>query len=486
MLNETKCQKIANLFTDTIQLFFITINLYMKKTLSLIILLIPIFCLSNIKLNGKLTDTNDNPIPYANIYIKNAAVGVISNLNGEFYISIPDRHIESFLVFSSIGFKSKEVLIKTFKNQENHLIKLETAIINLNEVTIKTKATNANKIVQKALDHYEDNFPTRPFIGKAFLRHTEKTKTKYKWLIDAAIEVYDPGFNHSSKEIKLNINEIKRSIDNRSIDTASIYGFYLSKIKNISFKKSLERGNNLKNEDPKEIQRSINFQDNRLSNPSKLFSSGLNVIRYYKQKDAIFDKNILKKHNFKIDTVLAYNSDEIYKIKITPKSPLAKLNKHFGKMRYPIGWIYIRAKDYAIIELDYTLIRSKGRILTHMYGSKITSSFHIKFFDFNGKMYPKHITLKKPKANNALNIIEKKIHGKKTNPEDYYYETQEIIFNDINTDISIITKKLNRLWDSNLFTPHSYNSDFWANYSSMVETNEQRILREKLEIELQK
>jgi hypothetical protein len=461
-------------------------HLDMKKILSLILLLIPVYCFSSVTLNGKLIDTKGNPLPYANIFIKNSSIGVISNLEGEFSISIPERYIESSLVFSSMGFKTKEVLVNVFKKQESHNIKLETAFVNLDEVTIKIKATNANEIVQKALDHYEDNFPTTPFIGKAFLRHTEKTKTKYKWLIDAAIEVYDPGFNQPSKEIKLNINEIKRSIDNRSIDTASIYGFYLSEVKNIAFKKSLERGNSLKNEDPKEIQKSINFEDNRLSNPNKLFSSDLNVIRYYKQKDAIFDKNTLRKHNFKIDTVLSSNSDEIYKIKITPKSPLVKLNKHYGKMRYPIGWIFIRAKDYAIVELDYTLIRSKkGQILTHLYGSKIASSFHIKFFDYNGKMYPKHIILKKPKANNALNIIDNKIHNKETNSEDYYYESQEVIFNQIVVDHDIVSKKKDKLWNSNLFTPRPYNSQFWESYSNMVETVEQRTLRKKLELELQ-
>jgi len=455
----------------------------MRTSLSLLLILLPIFCFSNIK--GKLIDKHKNPIPYANVVIKNTAIGVISNLEGDFTINIPDEHKESVLIVSSMGFKPKEILIKTFKKQDIYNIQLETAVINLTEILIKVKATNASEIVKNAFDHYHDNFPISPFMGKAFLRHTEKTKTKYKWLVDAAIEVYDPGFNQPSKEIKLNIKEIKRSIDNRSLDTADIYGFYLGEVRNVSFKKSIKRSNNLANEDPKEIQNAIHFQDNRLSNPSTLFSGGLNVIRYYKQKDAIFDKNILKKHNFKIDTVLAYNSDEIYKIKITPKSPLVKLNNHYGKYRFPVGWIYIRAKDYAIMELEYTLINSnKGQYLNALYGSKIGSSFHVKFIDIDGKMYPKHITLNIPKANNLFKVMNNTVDGEKRNTENYYYETQEVIFNEIVTDNVILSQSLEKPWNSNLFTPRPYNAEFWKEYSNMVETTEQKIFREKLEAEL--
>lgn len=454
----------------------------MKISLALVLLLSPIFCFSSIK--GKLINSQKNPIAYANIVIKNTTIGVISNLDGDFNINIPDEHKENYLVFSSMGFKTKEILIKTFENKKIDVVELETAIVNLDEITIKVKATNANEIVQKAFDHYQDNFATKPFIGKAFLRHTEKTKTKYKWLIDAAIEVYDPGFNQPSKEIKLNIKEIKQSLDNRSLDTSVIYSIYLGEVRNVSLKKH-KRSNNLDKEDPIEIENAIHFLDNRKSNPRKLFSSGLNVIRYYKQKDAIFDKNILKKHNFKIDTVLAYNADEIYKIKITPKSPLVKLNKHHGKYCFPIGWIYIRAKDYAILELKYTLVRSKkGQIFTQMYGSKIASSFYIKFIEIDGKMYPKRITSNKPKGNKLHIIINNMAHDKRIDADDYYYETQEVIFNEIVTDNSIITKILEKDWNSNLFTPRPYNAKFWEKYSSMVETKEQKMFREKLEAEL--
>ncbi|WP_461636528.1 carboxypeptidase-like regulatory domain-containing protein [Labilibaculum euxinus] len=455
----------------------------MKKTLSLILLLLPFYCFSSISIKRKLIDVDKKPIPYANVVIKNTTIGVITNLDGDFNINIPYEYQESTLVFSSIGYKTKEILINTIQNSKEYEIILETDIINLDEITIRVKATNANEIVQNAFNNYYQNFPSNPFIGKAFLRHTEKTPTEYKWLVDAAIEIYDPGFNKPSKEIKLNIKEIKRSIDNRSLDSANIYGFYLWDFRKLSHKKATTRKKHISKEDSTEIENSIRFQDSRLSSPSRLFTGNLNVIRYYKQKDAIFDKSILKKHNFKIDSVLAYNADEIYKIKITPKLPPAKLNGHFGTYCLPVGWIYIRAKDYAIIELEYTLINSKkGQIFTHLHRSKIASSFHIKFIEIDGKMYPKHIIFKAPKSNNLYRVMTNTFDGSKVNPEDYYYETQEVIFNEIIIDNTIITKSLEEPWNNNLFTPRPYNIEFWNKYSNMVETKEQKTLREALEL----
>ena len=81
--------------------------------------------------------------------------------------------------------------------------------------------------------------------------------------------------------------------------------------------------------------------------------------------------------------------------------------------------------------------------------------------------------------------IEENIrNGIKVNSEDFYYETQEIIFNEIVTDNAILTKSLEKAWNSDLFTPRPYNSEFWNKYSSMVETETQRSFREALEKEL--
>lgn len=444
--------------------------------MKIVFLLIPFFCFSNTKIKCKIVDKNNTPIPYVNIFIKNTPIGTISNEDGMFEIKIPQNYLDKIVVLSSIGFKTKEIPIHKFQNLTTIQLEIETIL--LEEVLIGKKLS-AEQIVQKAFDNYYNNFPNTPFITKGFIRHSERTKTNYKWLVEAALQVYDSGFDKPNKETKTAILEVRKSFDNRELDTLSLYRFYLSEAKGLSFRKVYK--NKLKVSDiPKEdIQKAIIFNDNRTSNPSYLFSKGLNIIRSYNQEKAIFDKKFLKKHTFKIDTILSLNDDDVYKIKISPKSPPAKLNKNLGKYLLPFGWIYIRSKDYSIIELEYILIYSnKGQIFTKINGSKIRSKFTIKFIEINGKMYPKYIAYERPKALNRFKSILDSLAAKKTiNKEHHYFAKQEILFTEIITNEEEVHKLfINTTWNDDLFSPRAYNEEYWKKNSILLETQEQKKL----------
>jgi len=448
-------------------------------------LFIPVVGLANQNFKGKLIDNNKKAIPYANIIIKNTNIGTISNHNGDFSINLPQKHIKSSLLFSAIGFKTKEIQIANLKSK--HTIILETNTISLGEVTIKVKATKANDVVKEAFAHYKDNFPIKPFIGKVFYRHIEKNKNKYRWYVDGAGKVYDPGFNKYSDKIQLNISEVRNSLDNRKIDTTSIYYFYLVQKLGHSHNDAFKQYRLWKSKNSEIIKKAITYYDYRVSNPLFILGDRSNVIRNYNQKDAIFDHRIAKKHHFKFDSVLLLNNEEIYKIKILPHKPLAKLNKHYGKGRIPTGWIYIRAKDYAIIELEYVLLYSKkAQICTDVFGSKIASHFKVKYREINHKMYPVYLKLKTTKSHNLNSNINSYAHNKPINPEDQYFQIQEVFFNEIITDQQVIANTDRTNWNNNLFSPRPYHKEFWDKFNSILETKEQKELREKLEAEIGK
>ncbi len=458
----------------------------MKKTITILFIIVSTYCQAQITMSSHIITLDNKPVPFVNIYIKNTNIGVISNLDGVFKINIPKKNIAGVLLFSAMGFETLEINISKLSTDNFEIIKLIESTVVLDEVTISTKSKlDANKIVQLAFDNYYKNFPTKPFIAKGFLRHTEKTKKEYKWLVEAAIEIYDPGFDKQSNSIKTNILEIRKSIDDRILDTISIYQFYLREAKDLSFKKVYKDTLKLSELSKGEIKQAIIFHDKRRSNPSYLFTKGLNKLRYYNQKDAIFDKNILKKHTFKIDTIISYGDNDVYKIKITPASPPTKLNKKIGKYLLPIGWIYIRANDYAIMELDYTLINSKkGQFFTEISGSKIRSNFSIKFIEIDNKMYPKYISYKSPKSFNRFYTVLNNLKEGISNSEVYYFEQQEIIFTEIITDKEEIQLRLQKPWNDDLFTPRPYNVEFWKNYNVLLESNEQQKMIQDLEKEV--
>lgn len=429
-----------------------------------------------------MDEKNNKPIPFVNIYIKGAPVGVISNVEGVFQINIEEKYNENILVLSAIGFENKEINISSLGLGIYEVIKLKPNTTLLDEVVVRTKELTADEIIKRAFDNYYKNFPTQPYITKGFLRHTEKTKNEYKWMIEAAIEIYDPGYNLPSREIRTNILEVRKSMDDRILDTTDIYKLYLSESKGLSFKKAWKNAPKLTDVSRTEIQNAIIFHDQRQINPKFLFTRGINKIRYYNQKNAIFDKKILKKHTFEIDTILSYNDAEVYKIKITPASPPVKLSKKIGKYLLPIGWIYIRIDDYAIIELDYTLLNStKSEIYTKISGSKIRSNFNIKFIDINGKMYPKYISYKVPKPFNRLRSVFKNLEDKVSNSENYYFGQQEILFSEIITDRETIENNLQKSWNDDLFNPRQYNEEFWKDYNVLLESAQQQKMIKDLE-----
>ena len=66
---------------------------------------------------GRVVDKKDNqPIPVANVWIKNASYGTETNAEGYFFMRIPYKE-KYTLVVSCIGYKRKEVALKNELDQ---------------------------------------------------------------------------------------------------------------------------------------------------------------------------------------------------------------------------------------------------------------------------------------------------------------------------------------------------------------------------------
>tara|TARA_R110000868_G_scaffold156380_1_gene383217 strand:+ start:2482 stop:3897 length:1416 start_codon:yes stop_codon:yes gene_type:complete len=447
---------------------------------------------ASISINGKVFDyTTSEGIPFINIYIENTTIGVISNSDGNFIINIPSTYKNAVLVFSSIGYETYKIKISDLNTGTSNSIKLKQSTTVLDEVVLNYKKLTANEIVKNAFGNYYKNFPSFPFLSKCFLRHTEKTKTEFKWLVEAAIEVYDPGFNVNPKKIKANVLEVRKSIDNRYIDTLSAYKFYSKYVLKKPNREIWRKDFNLEEVSFKEIEKAIIYHDTYSTLRGwqekffySLFSTDHNKIRYFKQNNSILDGQILSKHTFKLDTVLTYNGDRAYKIKILPNVPPSNLNRFKKNRELPIGWIYIRKKDFAIIELKYSLINNSknNSVNSNIFGSKIASIYNIKFIEFKGKMYPKFISLATPKGNRFMESLDGlDLESEISDPEIYYYTKQEILFNEFIVDQVEIESALKKQWNDDLFAPRNFNTAFWKNYNILLESEEEQKLINDLE-----
>ena len=84
----------------------------------------------DVKVTGKVTNANGDPVPGVSVKIKNSSVGTSTDAAGNYSISVPDG---ARLVFSSIGYAGQEIAISG-RTEIN--VVLQTAAKDINEVVV--------------------------------------------------------------------------------------------------------------------------------------------------------------------------------------------------------------------------------------------------------------------------------------------------------------------------------------------------------------
>ena len=84
-----------------------------------------------IRISGTVLDKEKTPLPGVNITVKKSTVGTITDVDGHFYIEVPDK--QSVLIVTYIGFKTKEIVVG---NDINFNITLDEDVEALDEVVV--------------------------------------------------------------------------------------------------------------------------------------------------------------------------------------------------------------------------------------------------------------------------------------------------------------------------------------------------------------
>ncbi|MDQ3193081.1 MAG: DUF5686 family protein [Bacteroidota bacterium] len=92
-----------------------------------------------IAVSGKVVDSNNELMPFVNIYVNGTTNGTTSNGNGEFYIEIKEGQNQE-LVFQTIGFKKHIEKIDINSEVKNLTVKLASENIELRQFVLSAKA----------------------------------------------------------------------------------------------------------------------------------------------------------------------------------------------------------------------------------------------------------------------------------------------------------------------------------------------------------
>lgn len=438
------------------------------------------------ELRGKIVDfTTFEPIESASIYVMNTTVGTVSNVDGKFSLNVPTKYANDTLVISSIGFKSFKSLVSEFVNDED--IFLEEDIASLDEILLvaETRPKTGNDIMLRAIEELEDNMPEMGYIQKGFLRHKEKNKKEYKWLIESAITLYDSNYGSDASEtLKINVDENRKSYDLRDVDSLFAYATYLKY--NTRDNKKL-RSKNLIRDTIKtaSLVKAIKWNDSRLNGLDNLFKGKLNLARDAKSPRGLFGPDMLDKHQFRLDTVLVDNDRKIYKIEIAGGKEFVGLNTPtvFNEGFHAKGWVYIYWDNYAIKKIEYELVaasEAQKRRSKSLFDTQINHKLVLTYMEYQDKMYPKYIYYETPKL---VNIGDRSSDKAKTEAEpgfdkdeQFYYTIQEIVFTEILQDPELVAQELDKEWSSDIFSVRPYNQEFWRNYNVLLESEEEEKL----------
>ena len=96
-------------------------------------------------LSGKITNENNEPIPYSNIYVKlNTDQRTVANETGDYTMQLFEG--EYYLVISSEGYEDREAYITiTNKNIVRDVQLFSLKVKDIDDVSIKAKKTNIGR-----------------------------------------------------------------------------------------------------------------------------------------------------------------------------------------------------------------------------------------------------------------------------------------------------------------------------------------------------
>ena len=448
------------------------------------------FCFgqSEIVVTGRVVDfTTFGPLESASVYVQNSTIGTVTNLDGRFSLVVPIALQNDTLVISSIGYKSMKTLVNQFDGSED--IFLEEDIASLDEVLVvaETRPKTGNDIVLRAIERLPDNLPEGPYLQKGFVRHKERNKRQFKWLIEGAITLYDSSYAAGSdKNLRINIDEIRKSYDLREVDSLFVYTSYLK-----SKGYPIDRRYQKLDRDTIEtatLVNAIKWNDQRVNGLDKLLKGKLNMVRNANMEDALFGKDILERHQFRLDTVLVDDGKKVYKIEISESSEFVGLGTShaYNEGFEAKGWLYIDWDSFAIKKIEYELVAAseiQQRRSKSLFDTLVNHRLTMTYREYDDKMYPSYIYYETPKLVNIGNRSSDRREEEDTpeaREEQFYYTVQEILFTEVINDSSTVENALHSGWSEDIFANRPYNAEFWRNYNVLLESKEEEQLIQDL------
>lgn len=170
-------------------------------------------------IKGKVVDVETGtPLVFAAVTVAESNIAIITNIDGEFSLKIPNDLLTKNLVVSYIGYKNKTVPISSMRdNGYKNTIQLETAPIPIKEIIVKP--VDPDDVVRKMIGRLTRNFETVPNLMTAFYRETIRKNKTYVSIGEAVVEVFKAPYNSDVRFDGTRIYKGRKNSDVEKMDT---------------------------------------------------------------------------------------------------------------------------------------------------------------------------------------------------------------------------------------------------------------------------
>ena len=295
---------------------------------------------SFISLKGKVIEKETlKAVTFANISLKNQAIGTVSNSDGGFVFHIPAKYKNDSLIVSCIGYKSFVARLNDLQTKKLK-IQLEKKVYDLSEVKVKPK--DPREIVAEAIARIPENYPQKPINMDAFYREMTFENDTCVQMAEAVAKIYyrPYGEKYDWKEAFSSFYSGFKRLYNEYYDNPFSYAgpinskdeFHLSQIR------------------CSKLNNNHRFKVIPLGSIYSLLWHD-----YLKRRLPYGNDKFLKKHKLKLLDIVQINGRTAYKIYSKPK-PYFKIYRDI--------W-YVDVNSYAIISVESILL--EWRFKTNKY-----------------------------------------------------------------------------------------------------------------------
>lgn len=108
------------------------------------------------QVTGIVTNQNNEPLAYVNVFIENTYTGTTTNENGNYELNI-SKTGDYTVVFQFLGYKTQKIALNITSFPKKQNIILEETQISLNEVVVNAEDNPANAIIRNAIKNRKIN-----------------------------------------------------------------------------------------------------------------------------------------------------------------------------------------------------------------------------------------------------------------------------------------------------------------------------------------